>query len=32
MKEAARLLEISLLDHLIFTNNGFFSFADENLL
>jgi DNA repair protein RadC len=30
--EAGRLLEISVLDHLIFTDNGYFSFADENML
>jgi len=32
MKEAGKLLDISVLDHLIFTDNGFFSFADENLI
>lgn len=32
MKEAGRLLEIPVLDHLIFTDNSYFSFADENLL
>ncbi len=32
MKEAGRALEISLLDHLIFAEDGYFSFADENLL
>jgi len=32
MKEAGRLLEIAVLDHLIFTDSGFFSFADENLI
>lgn len=32
MKEAGRTLEISLLDHIIFTEDGYFSFADENLL
>jgi DNA repair protein RadC len=32
MKEAGKLLEISVLDHLIFSDSGFFSFADENLL
>ncbi len=32
MKEAGRALEISLLDHIIFTEDGYFSFADENLL
>jgi DNA repair protein RadC len=32
LKEAGKLLDIPLLDHLIFTNNGFFSFADEGIL
>ena len=32
MKDAGRSLEISLLDHIIFTEDGYFSFADENLL
>ena len=32
MVEAGKLLEIAVLDHIIFTNNGYFSFADENLL
>ncbi len=32
MKTAAKALDISLYDHLIFTEQGFFSFADENLL
>jgi DNA repair protein RadC len=32
MKQAGRLLEITVLDHLIFTDSGFFSFADENLI
>lgn len=30
--EAGKLLEIAVLDHIIFTDNGYFSFADENLL
>lgn len=30
--EAGKLLEISVLDHIIFINDGFFSFADENLI
>ena len=30
--EASKLLDVSLLDHLIFTNNSYFSFADEGLL
>ncbi|MFT5913532.1 MAG: DNA repair protein RadC [Flammeovirgaceae bacterium] len=29
VKEGGKLLEISVLDHLIFTNEGFYSFADE---
>ena len=29
---AGKLLEIAVLDHIIFTNNAYFSFADENLL
>lgn len=32
MKEAGKLLDISVLDHLIFSDHGFFSFADENLI
>ncbi|UII29774.1 DNA repair protein RadC [Fulvivirga ulvae] len=32
MKSAGELLEIPVLDHLIFTDNGYFSFADENML
>lgn len=31
MKEAGILLEIPVLDHLIFTDNGYLSFADEGL-
>jgi DNA repair protein RadC len=30
--EAGRVLEIPVLDHIIVTQNGFFSFADEGLL
>jgi len=30
--EAGKLLEIAVLDHIIFTDNSYFSFADENLL
>lgn len=30
--EAGRLLEISVLDHIIVTNNGYYSFADEGKL
>jgi DNA repair protein RadC len=32
LKEAGKLLDISILDHLIFTNHDYFSFADESLL
>lgn len=32
MVEAGKLLEISVLDHIIYTDNGYFSFADENLM
>lgn len=32
MVASGRLLEIPVLDHLIFTDDGFFSFADEGLL
>ena len=32
LKEGGKLLEISLLDHVIYTNNGYFSFLDENML
>jgi DNA repair protein RadC len=28
----ARLLDLQILDHLIFTDTGFFSFADEGLI
>ncbi len=30
--EAGKLLEIAVLDHIIYTDNAYFSFADENLL
>ena len=30
--EAGKLLEIAVLDHIIFTDNTYFSFADESLL
>lgn len=30
--EAGRLLEIPILDHIIFTDHGYFSFADESML
>jgi DNA repair protein RadC len=32
MKEAGRVLEIPVLDHLIFTNDSYYSFADEGIL
>lgn len=32
LKEGGQLLEIPILDHLIFTDRGFFSFADESML
>nr|WP_317631396.1 JAB domain-containing protein [uncultured Flavobacterium sp.] len=32
IKEASKLLDIQLLDHLIITDESFFSFADEGLL
>lgn len=32
LKEGGRLLDIPVLDHLIFTNNAFLSFADEGLM
>jgi len=32
MKEGGRLLEISILDHLIISNNSYYSFADEGSL
>ena len=32
MKKAGSLLEIPVLDHLIFTDQAYFSFADESLL
>lgn len=32
LKEAARLLELNLLDHLIITAEGYDSFADEGLI
>lgn len=32
LKEAAALMEIPVIDHLIVTQSGFFSFADEGLL
>jgi DNA repair protein RadC len=32
IKEAGKIMEIPLLDHLIITDTGFFSFADEGLI
>ncbi len=32
IKEAGKLLDIPVIDHIIFTDNGYFSFADEGLL
>ena len=32
LKEAAALLNITLMDHIIIGNNGYYSFADEGLL
>lgn len=32
IKDAGRFMEISLLDHIIITNEGYYSFADEGLL
>ncbi|MEO9482353.1 MAG: DNA repair protein RadC [Ekhidna sp.] len=32
LKDAGRTLDITVLDHLIITNRGFFSFADESML
>lgn len=32
LHDAGKLLEIAVLDHVIFTDNNYFSFADENLL
>ncbi|MFW2135008.1 JAB domain-containing protein [Chryseobacterium sp. TY4] len=32
LKKACEIMNITLLDHLIVTKKGFFSFADENLL
>ena len=31
-QEAAKLFNISLLDHIIFTDNGYYSYADEGRL
>ncbi|MFM7021719.1 MAG: DNA repair protein RadC [Flavobacteriales bacterium] len=32
VKEAARIMDIGLLDHLIFCGDGYYSFADEGML
>ena len=32
IKQAGEFLEVKLLDHVIVTNEGYFSFADEGLL
>lgn len=32
LKEAGKMLEIPVLDHLIFTNDAYFSFADANMM
>jgi DNA repair protein RadC len=32
LKEAAKVLDIKLLDHIIVGKNEYFSFADQNLL
>ncbi len=32
MQQSGKLLEIPVLDHIIFTDDGYFSFADESLL
>ena len=32
LKQAARFMDIKLFDHLIVTNDGYYSFADEGLL
>ncbi len=32
IKEAGKIMEISLLDHLIITEKGFYSFADEGII
>lgn len=31
LREGAKLLDMQVLDHVIFTDNGFFSFADEGI-
>lgn len=32
MKKAGQVLDVAVLDHIIFTDNGYFSFADEDVL
>jgi len=32
IRDAGKMLEISVLDHLIITSEGYYSFADEGLL
>lgn len=32
LKEAGKLLDVPVLDHIIFTDNSYFSFADEGLI
>ncbi len=32
IKEAGKIMEISLVDHLIITDNGYYSFADEGMV
>ena len=32
IKKAGEVLEIQVLDHIIFTNEGYYSFADEQIL
>jgi DNA repair protein RadC len=32
LKEGGKLLDISVLDHIIFTNDGYYSFADEGMM
>ncbi len=32
LREFSKILDISILDHIIFTDNGYFSFADEGIL
>jgi DNA repair protein RadC len=32
IKEAAKLMDIQVLDHLLLSESGYFSFADEGLI